>query len=156
MTDDATSAKRRLTVVLIGAADRRMLPALTLVPQFVLSEAWALHLTMDAEQTHALARAWMALDLDWLPLHIEEPVGLTLADSVAAIIEQEAAHRQSVTVLVPEMDLGRWWQPLLHRGTGRSVAWHLHHIANVTTAVLPVRVEVAGRTSATGGARRSG
>ena len=42
---------------------------------------------------------------------------------------------------VPEIDLGRWWQPLLHRGIGRDIAWHLHDLRQVTTVVLPVRLD---------------
>jgi hypothetical protein len=141
MTMDA--ATRRLAVVLVGTADRRVLPALALIPQLAMHEARALHINFDSEQAHALATAWMHLGLQWLPLHIEEPSASTLAESVRDVIVAEARHRPSVAVLVPEIDLGRWWQPLLHRGTGRAIAWHLYDLPNVTTAVLPVRVEPA-------------
>lgn len=142
---EAPASTRGLVMVLIGAADRRMLPALKLAPQLTLSEARAVHIALDASETHHLATAWMELQLDWLPLHIEEPTGGTLVESIRHVVEREAAKRPSVTVLVPEFDLGRWWQPLLHRGMGRRVAWHLHDIERATTAVLPVRIELHAR-----------
>jgi hypothetical protein len=138
---DISETERGLTVVLIGAVDRRMLPALALVPQLADSEARAVHISVDPVEAHRLATTWMDLNLDWLPLHIEEPQGETLAESVRAVIRREMEGRPRVTVLVPEIDLGRWWQPILHRGIGRDIAWHLHDLDRVTTAVLPVRVD---------------
>ncbi len=109
-----------LVVVLIEAVDRRMLPALSLVPELAAQEARAVHIGLDAADAARLARAWMDLDLHWLPLHIEEPTGPTVTSSVRAVIARYAADGRRVTVLVPEADLGRWWQPLLHRGCGRG------------------------------------
>jgi hypothetical protein len=137
----AREGARGLVIVLVGAVDRRMLPALALVPQLADCDARAVHVCLDRVEAHQLATAWMDFGLDWLPLQIEEPTGVTLAESVRHIVEREAIARPRVTVLVPEMDLGRWWQPLLHRGTGRHIAWHLHDLRRVTTAVLPVRLE---------------
>jgi hypothetical protein len=137
----AREGARGLVIVLVGAVDRRMLPALALVPQLADCDARAVHVCLDRVEAHQLATAWMDFDLGWLPLEIEEPTGVTLAASVRHIVEREAIARPRVTVLVPEMDLGRWWQPLLHRGTGRHIAWHLHDLRRVTTVVLPVRLE---------------
>lgn len=142
MPGPTRSPARALALVLLGAVDRRMLPALTLVPQLAMCEARALHISVDPPAAHDLARAWMDLGLDWLPLHIEEATGPTLAASVRDIVDRELAGRPRVTVIVPEMDLGRWWQPLLHRSAGREIAWHLHGLRRVTTIVLPVRLDL--------------
>lgn len=141
---DARTVTPGLAVVLVGAVDRRMLPALALVPMLADCEARAVHVAFDPGASYCLASAWMDLGLEWLPLHIEEPVAPTLAGCVRHVIGREAASRPSVTVLVPEIDLGRWWQPLLHRGAGRDIAWHLHGLERVTTVVLPVRLDLAG------------
>jgi hypothetical protein len=134
---------RGLVVVLVGAVDRRMMPALGLVPQLASSEARALHVCLDVDAARELATAWMDLGLDWLPLHIEDANGDDLATAVRRVIEREAATRSAVTVLIPEIDLCRWWQPLLHRATGRTIAWRLYGLRRVTTAVLPVPVDLA-------------
>jgi len=132
-----------LVLVLVGAADRRMLPALHLVPQLD-GEARALHVAVDPEQAAALAAAWVQLGLAWLPLELAEPGGATVAAAVRNLVVREAAGRPRVTVLVPELDL-RWrWQLLLHRGCGREIAWHLQGLRRVVTAVLPVPVDLAG------------
>jgi hypothetical protein len=141
----AQAGARGLAMVLVGAVDRRMFPALALVPQLADTDARAVHVCLDPVEAHQLATAWMDFGLDWLPLQIEEPTGVTLAESVRHIVEREAIVRPRVTVLVPEIDLGRWWQPLLHRGMGRHIAWHLHELRRVTTVVLPVRLESPGR-----------
>lgn len=144
MRSSSQKTARGLAVVLVGAVDRRMLPVLALVPQLAGCEARALHIAADPVAAQALATAWMDLGLEWLPLHIEEPGGPTLAASVRAVVERELVGRPRVTVLVPEMDLRSRWQPLLHRGAGREIAWHLHHLRRVTTVVLPVRLNLDG------------
>jgi hypothetical protein len=138
----ARRAARGLVIVLVGAVDRRMLPALALVPQLADCDARAIHVCLDQTEACQLAMAWMDFGLDWLPLQIEDPTSVSLVESVRHIVEREAIARPRVTVLVPEMDLGRWWQPLLHRGTGRHIAWHLHELRRVTTVVLPVPVRI--------------
>ena len=127
-----------LVVVLVAEVDRRLLPSLALVQQFPLSKSRALHVGVDTDAARRLASEWMELGLDWVPLHIEEPAHDSLVESVREVIAREAARYKSVTVLVPELDLGRRWLGLLHRGTGRQIAWALSDIAGVTTAVLPV------------------
>jgi hypothetical protein len=138
---------RPLAVVLVAAVDRRVLPAVALLPQLVGSDACALHIALDAEQSYRLARDWMDLGLASLPLQVEEPSEPTLAACVRRVVEREALRRPRITVIVPEMDLGRWWQPLLHRGTGRAVAWELAGMPAVTTVVVPVRVDLPVRTA---------
>jgi hypothetical protein len=141
------SADRPLAVVLVAAVDRRVLPAVAFLPQLVGSEAIALHIAMDVEQSYRLARDWMDLGVGTLPLRVEEPAGRTLAAAVRRFVAREAQVRPRVTVIVPEMDLGRWWQPLLHRGTGRMVAWELAGLAGVTTVVVPVRIDLDARST---------
>lgn len=136
------SAGKGLAIVLVAAVDRRVLPALSLAPHFADCEIQAVHVAMDPEDSLRLARDWMDLGITWPPLHIEEPTADTLPSCVRDLVEREAAARPHVTVLVPELDLNRWWQPLLHRGTGRAIAWVLNDLSNVTTAVLPVRVDL--------------
>jgi hypothetical protein len=146
--------------VLVAAVDRRVLPALSIAPRLTDCEVRAVHVAMDDHDSLMLARAWMDLGITWPPLHIEEPAAESLEACVRHLVEREAAVRPNVTVLVPEFDLHRWWQPLLHRGAGRAIAWELHGLPNVTTAVLPVRVDLrpGGRpdqpTSATSGGGR--
>ena len=70
---------RALTVVLVAAVDRRVLPALAFVPQLAESDVWAVHIAEDAAESHRLARDWMDLGISWPPLHVEEPAGGTLA-----------------------------------------------------------------------------
>ena len=141
-TPEMTAANKALAIVLVAAVDRRVIPALALAPQLGDCEVQAVHIAFDVEASYRLARDWMDLGITWPSLHIEEPSGPDLPSCVREVVAREAVGRAHVTVLVPEMDLNRWWQSLLHRGTGRAIAWELHGIPNVTTAVLPVRVDL--------------
>lgn len=128
---------RGLALILVGGIDRRILPALMLAARLPELEPKALHVAIDSDESRRAANAWMELDLAWMPLHIEEPTGETLLACVQRVVATEAAHRSRVLVIVPELDLDRWWQTLLHRSTGRRIARRLSRDSRVSTLVLP-------------------
>jgi hypothetical protein len=140
---EATAARQRarldrgLALVLVGDVDRRILPALMLAARLPELEPQALHVAIDSEQSRQAAQAWMELDLAWMPLHVEEPTSETFLACVQRVVGREAARRSRVLVIVPELDLDRWWQTLLHRSTGRRIARRLSRDHRVSTIVLP-------------------
>lgn len=129
--------ERGLALLLVGMADRRVLPALWLAARLPEFEAKALHVAVDPEESQELARAWMELDLGWVPLHIVEPGSEAFLGCLQRVVEAEAARRSRVLVIVPELDLDRWWQGFLHRSTGRRIARRLHGHRGISTVVLP-------------------
>lgn len=128
---------RGLALLLVGEVDRRILPALMLAARLPELEPKALHIATDPVESRQAANAWMELDLAWMPLHIEEPNGEALLACVQRVVATEAAHRSRVLVIVPELDLNRWWQTLLHRSTGRRIARRLAGDSRISTLVLP-------------------
>jgi hypothetical protein len=128
---------RGLALILVGSVDRRVLPAHWLAARLPELEPLAVHVSEDAAGSQELANAWMELDLAWVPLHIEEPRDESFLACVQRVVEREAADRSRVLVIVPELDLDRWWQTLLHRSTGRRIARRLHDSSRVSTVVLP-------------------
>lgn len=134
-----------LALVFVAAVDRRVLPALALAPRFSDGDVRAVHVAFDVAASNRLARDWMDLNITWPPLHIEEPTAPTLALTVRDLVLRELRGRDRVTVLIPELTINRWWQPLLHRGTGRAIAWSLADLDGVTTVVLPVAVSLPQR-----------
>ena len=129
-----------LALVLVERLDRRMLPALRLAAALPGVDVRALHLSVEPAVTATLAAAWMELGLAALPLHIDDPSGEPLVTRLEAIVAREAAGRSRVMVIVPELDLGRWWQPLVHRSTGRRIARKLHGMRQVSTVIVPYPV----------------
>ncbi len=129
---------RGVALILVGDVDRRVVPALSLAARLPELEPKAVHVTVDARDSQEVANAWMELDLVWVPLHIEEQhADETFLECVQRVVEGEAAQRSRVLVIVPEVDLDRWWQTLLHRSTGRRIARRLHGHSRVSTIVLP-------------------
>jgi hypothetical protein len=128
-----------LVLVLVGALDRRIVPALRFVATWTGADLRAVHVVVDAATTRRLASEWMALDLGWLPLHVHDAVGPTLATSIVAAVEAEttAAGVDRCTVVVPQLDVPGRWQQLLHRRTGTEVARVLATVPGVTTLVAP-------------------
>jgi hypothetical protein len=131
------AARSYPVVVLISAVDRRILPALRFVSRLPFAEPRALHVSVDPDETRAVARAWMALGLTWLPLHIREGADEGIAACVAACVKEEAVAVESVTVVVPELHLPRWWHPLLHRQSARHIAAELQAAPRITPVIVP-------------------
>jgi hypothetical protein len=139
---------RGLALILVDHLDRRSLPALSLAARLPEFEPKAVHVTVDPLESQQLANEWMELGLAWIPLHIEEPADLPFIAAVRRIVEREARNRRRVLVIVPELDLDRWWQVLLHRSRGRRIARALQPLRTVDTVVLPYPVGLGAATSA--------
>ena len=142
MTGHATrlelhAARTYPVVVLVSAVDRRILPALRFVSDIPFAQPLALHVSVDQDQARAVARAWLSLDLTWLPLHIRDAPGGDIARAVADLVDEEAVGVGNVTVVVPELHVPRWWYPMLHRQTARRIAADLQSAPRVTTVIVP-------------------
>lgn len=131
------TARRRTAVVLVSAADRRLLPALRFVSRLVETDVWALHVSIEAEETRRLAEDWMKLDLTWLPLHIHDSATDDFAEAVREAVEREAGETGDVIVVVPELEFTHWWHLLLHRRSARRIAHRLQPLPEVTTVIVP-------------------
>lgn len=117
--------------------DRRLLPALRFISRLPQTDAWAVHVSFDADQTIQLATDWMNLGLTWLPLHIHDHTAERLGASVAQVVQQEAGAARCVTVVIPELDLYVWWHRLLHRRSARHIAREVQRIPRVTAVIVP-------------------
>lgn len=142
-TSERLTRQRHTAVVLVSVVDRRILPALRFVSRLPDTEVRAVHVCADAAETRRLARDWMDLGLTWLPLHIHDPAAQGLGDSLRVAI-RGAAERSpaSVTVVVPELELPRWWHLLLHRRTARRIAQDLQALPGVTTVIVPYAASI--------------
>jgi hypothetical protein len=128
--------RNHTVILLVAGVDRRMVPALHFVSRLACNDSRALHIAVEAGEAQRLAADWRKLGLSWLPLHIGEATG-DLPASVRAAIGHVAATTDRVTVVVPELDIGRWWQTFLYRGNARRIAARLQPMAGVTTVIVP-------------------
>lgn len=129
--------RSHLIIVLVSAVDRRLIPALHFVAGLPSIDARALHICVDPHETRQVAADWMTLEIPWLPLHIRDATPGGIAASVVETVREEADHPGPVTVVVPELDLPRWWQPLLHRRSARRIAVELQAAPGITAVVAP-------------------
>ena len=151
------AAPRHTAIVLVSAADRRIVPALRLVSTLAQTDVRALHVSVDPEETRRLAADWMKLELTWLPLHIHDVPTEDLVGSLRQAVEREAHGTGEVIVVVPELQFTRWWQPLLHRRIARRIALQMQPLPRVTTVIVPFAPlpAEAATTPARTGRRRS-
>lgn len=131
------AARAYPVVLLVSAVDRRILPALQFVSRLPFAETRALHVSVDPDETHHIVRAWMDLGLAWLPLYIREGSGSGIAATIKHALDEEAAGAATMTVVVPELNITRWWHPLLHRQTARHLAAELQSVPRLTTVIVP-------------------
>ena len=131
------AARSYPVLILVSSVDRRILPALRFVSRLPFAAPLAVHVSVDPEATQVVAARWMALELMWLPLHIRDTQDGDIASAVAALVEEEAAEVENVTVVVPELNIPRWWHPLLHRQTARRIAADLQATPRITTVIVP-------------------
>lgn len=124
-------------VVLVSAVDRRILPALHFVARLPFAQPRALHVSVDPDETRRVVDDWMTLGLTWLPLHVREVSEEGVAASVRAVLDEEAWATDSVTVVVPELNVPRWWHPVLHRRSARRIAAELQATPRITTVIVP-------------------
>lgn len=133
---EARAARSYPVVLLVSAVDRRILPALQFVSRLPFAETRALHVSVDPDETRHIVRAWMELGLAWLPLYIREGSRGGLAAAIKTALDEEAGAR-TLTVVVPELNITRWWHPLLHRQTARHLAAELQEVPRLTTVIVP-------------------
>jgi hypothetical protein len=136
------TARRNTAIVLVSAADRRILPALRFVSRLAETDVRALHVSVKTEETRRLAADWMKLDLTWLPLHIHDSATDDLPEAVREAVEREAAETGDVIVVVPELEFTHWWHPLLHRRSARRIAQQLQPLPEVITVIIPFTASV--------------
>lgn len=136
-TDHVAIAGAHLVVLLVGAVDRRLVPAVRLLARLPDTELRAVHISLDADASGQLALDWMDVGLSWLPLHIHDSRGETLEDAVRSVVAESTSDRRPVTVVVPELEIPRWWSPLLHRRSARRIARRLQALTTVTTVIVP-------------------
>lgn len=134
---EARAARPYPVVLLVSAVDRRILPALRFVSRLPFAEIRALHVSVDPDATRQIVRAWMELGLAWLPLFIREDSEGGIAATIKSALDEEAAGAPTVTLVVPELNITRWWHPLLHRQTARHLAAELQSVPRLTTVIVP-------------------
>lgn len=134
---DSRTGGAHLVILLVGSVDRRILPAVRFLSRLPDTELRAVHISVDSGASQRLALDWMDVGLSWLPLHIHEPGAETLEESVRRLLERQTDPGRPVTVVVPELEFGRWWSPLLHRRSARRIARQLQPLRTVTTVIVP-------------------
>lgn len=136
------TARRHSAIVLVSAADRRIIPALRFVSRLADTDVRALHVSVEAAETRRLARDWMTLDLTWMPLHIHDSATDDLAEAVREAVERETRKTGDLIVVVPELEYTHWWHPLLHHRSARRIAHQLQPLPEVTTVIVPFTAPV--------------
>jgi amino acid transporter len=131
-------------IVLVSKVHQPALRALAYARATRPSTLTALTVRVDADETDALNREWIAADL---------PVSLTVLDSpyreiTEPIVDYIARIRREsprdlVAVFVPEYVVGHWWEELLHNQSALRLKVRLRLLGNVMITSVPYLLESA-------------
>ena len=101
-------------------------------------QVMAVHVTDDVASTAALREAWSRTGQGVELVVIESPYRSLSGPLIAYIEAQQELHpRETITVVLPELVPGRWWEHLLHNQTALRLKAALLFRPGVVVANVP-------------------
>ncbi len=139
--DDTREVVRHTVVVLVAGPTRPAVHALRYAEAMRPDHLFALTVVQDAERGAEVAEAWETTGID-VPLEIIEDDYRDLSEPIEAFLTDTDARwaNDTLTVVIPEFVVHRWWEQLLHNQSAlvlkarllyrrdtvvTSVPWHL-------------------------------
>jgi amino acid transporter len=135
--------ERRGHAVLIpvSAVHEATVRAVTYAMSLRPSEAEALFFALDPDQIHSMVAEWWAEGLE-VPLAIIEAPFRDIGPPLLAEIRKHTSRGDTtVTVVIPELVLGRWWENLLHNQTSLFIKRLLLLEPDVVVASVPLHMK---------------
>jgi hypothetical protein len=98
----------------------------------------AVHVTDDVESSAALREAWSRTGHGVELVVIESPFRALTGPLMAYIEAQQELHpKETITVVLPELVSGRWWEHLLHNQTALRLKAALLFRPGIVVASVP-------------------
>lgn len=79
-----------------------------------------------------------------IPLHIEYSPYRKIVDPLLQYIDSEEYNYKEgdiITVILPEFEVHKWWQHILHNGSGRYIARRLLKYKHIVISTMPLQLE---------------
>ncbi|KAF5990635.1 APC family permease [Streptomyces sp. WAC00263] len=129
---------RNHAVVLVSTVHAPTLRAVGYATSTHPSSIEAVTVSVDPDETHALAKAWDAHGLD-MPLVVLESPFREITRPVLDYLRRRRLDtpRDVVTVFIPEYVLGRWWEQILHNQSALRLKARLLFMPGVMVTSVP-------------------
>lgn len=106
----------------------------------------AFSVTIDEESGEKLRQKYALLNTK-IPLHIEYSPYRWIVDPLLKFIESEEYNYKKgdmITVILPEFEVRKSWQRILHNGSGRYISKRLLKYKHIVVATMPLQLKDEG------------
>ena len=125
-------------IILVGSLNKSFLKALNYA-RCLSQNVVAFHVSTDAEATEKLKRRWKEYNAG-IPLIIEHSSYRDVMKPLMNFIESEeraSKHGETVTVVISQFVITKWWHNLLHNQTAYFIKSTLYKNRNVAVLTVP-------------------
>ena len=125
-------------IILVGTLNKSFLKALNCA-RCLSENVVAFHVSTDAEATEKLKRKWKEYN-PGIPLIIEHSAYRDVMEPLMNFIESEdraSKHGETVTVVISQFVITKWWHNILHNQTGYFIKSMLYKNRNVAVLTVP-------------------
>jgi amino acid transporter len=136
--DDLQEVVRHTVVVLVAAPGRATLHAIRYAQAMRPDHLFALTVLIDSQDRAQVERAWEEAGLD-IPLEIIESEYRDLTEPIEQFLNQTDARwaDDTLTVVIPELVVHRWWEHLLHNQSALLLKARLLYRRNTVVTSVP-------------------
>ena len=135
---------RHTVVVLVGKIHKGTLKALAYAKSLRPEHLVAVYVSFDDEDREEMERHWREFDID-VPLEIIHSPYRELADTVVEYVERidELWDNDTITVVIPEFVVTKWYGHLLHNQTALFLKGKLLFRDGVVVTSVPYHVDTS-------------
>ncbi|MBU3159603.1 APC family permease [Clostridium frigoris] len=125
-------------IILLGTLNKTFLKSLNCA-RCLSNNVVAFHVSTDPETTEKLKRKWKEYN-PGIPLIIEHSAYRDIIEPLMNFIESEdraSKHGETVTVVISQFVITKWWHNVLHNQTGYFIKSMLYKNRNVAVLTVP-------------------
>jgi len=129
-------------IILVGSLNKSFLKALNCA-RCLSQNIVAFHVSTDEETTQNLERNWKQYNAG-IPLIIEHSSYRDVMKPLLEFIESEersSKHGETVTVVISQFVITKWWHNLLHNQTGYFIKSVLYKNRNIAVLTIPYIID---------------
>lgn len=144
-TDIDNTAYRNRVIVPIASINRASIRALRYA-ETISDHVVAFNVSIDPENGKKVRQRYSLLNTE-IPLHIEYSPYRKIVDPLLEYIDSEEYNYTKgdmITVIVPEFEVKKGWQRILHNGSGRYIARRLLKYKHIVVATMPLQLKDEG------------
>ena len=136
--DGTTKENNQHVIILVGSLNKSFLKALNYA-RCLSENVVAFHVSTDEEATEKLKRKWKDYN-PGIPLIIEHSSYRDVMKPLMNFIESEeraSKHGETVTVVISQFVITKWWHNILHNQTAYFIKSTLYKNRNVAVLTVP-------------------